>query len=98
LEYDLSKTVAVVVLKAVGGSAYHAIAVHDGFIFDSNEATAIALSKSNLCLLCSTETQPGMFDGIARGYLFSDSRCNRDGINELKVHAGIWHSASSEYL
>ena len=82
------------VLKDVGGSACHAITVHDGFIFDSNnKVTAIALSKSKLDLLCSTKTKPGMFDSIARGYLFSDSRCNQDGFNELKVHAGIWCSA-----
>ena len=91
LEYDLSETIAVVVLNYSDGSCNHAISVHDGLILDSNEETAILLNPSNLDQLGATELKPANFAGIFSGYLFSDSRKNTR-INEFKMESKFWKS------
>ena len=85
LEHDLSSTIAVVVMEAIDGSSHHAIAVHDGLIFDSNEPFAIPLTKPNLDLMCSTDKRQSLFVRVSSGYLFMDSRLPlKDEIRELK--------------
>ena len=85
LEHDFSDSMAVVVLKGSDGACNHAITVHDGLIFDSNERFAIPLTEANLDLMCSTEFRSGKYMSIASGYLFIDTRKDRNGIKESKV-------------
>ena len=88
MEADLTNSFALVVLSASDGSRSHAITVHDGYIFDGNEATALPLSIEALNYLCSTRERKASFTGVVAGYLFvqqgkrsrlAASKRNRDG-------------------
>lgn len=86
LQHDLSNSLAVVVLKGIpDGACNHAITVHDGLIFDSNEEFAIPLSRSNLDLMCSTDNRDARFYCVTSGYLFIDSRAGQTGFQDLKI-------------
>ena len=88
LEHDLSSSLAVVVLKGIpDGASNHAITVHDGLIFDSNEQFAVPLTKSNLDLMCSTDNRKAKYQCISAGYLFTDCRKGKDGIRDSRIEA-----------
>jgi len=72
LDEDLEHTIAVVVIRASDGQCSHAITVHDGLVFDSNEDFAIPLTQANLDYICSTNEQEAAFVGVASGYLFRE--------------------------
>lgn len=92
--YDLSSSLAVVVLMASDGAINHAVTVHDGLIFDANERYAIPLSQANLDLMCSTESRSAAYKCIAYGYLFRDTRKQEpDGItlSKLNLEERVWN-------
>ena len=70
MDADLTNSLALVVLSASDGSRSHAITVHDGYIFDGNEATALPLSIEALNYVCSTRERKASFTGVVAGYLF----------------------------
>ena len=70
MEADLTNSLALVVLSASDGSRSHAITIHDGYIFDGNESTAIPLSVEALNYLCSTRLRKASYTGVVAGYLF----------------------------
>ena len=85
LDHDLSSTIAAVLMEAIDGSSHHAITVHDGLIFDSNESFAVPLTKPNVDHMCSTDKRQSLFVCVSSGYLFMDSRLPlKDEIRELK--------------
>jgi hypothetical protein len=91
---DLSKTLAVVVLKASDGSSTHAITVHDNAIFDSNEATSLMLCQENLDYLCSTATQTARCIGIMAGYLYYEQgKRGRLEFSKNRVPGDPWRHA-----
>ena len=82
LTADLKNAIALVVLVASDGSRSHAITVHDGLIFDSNEDFASTLCRENLDALCSTPLRQSTFQAVATGYIFQDQKNN----NRIKQH------------
>ena len=70
MEADLTNSLALVVLSASDGSRSHAITVHDGYVFDGNESTAIPLSVEALNYFCSTRQRKASYTGVVAGYLF----------------------------
>ena len=82
LTADLQNAIALVVLVASDGSRSHAITVHDGLIFDSNEDFALTLCRENLDALCSTPLRQSLFKNVATGYIFRDQKND----NRIKKH------------
>ena len=60
----------VLVLRGEDGKGDHAIAITDGWIFDSNFMKALQLTSDNLDLCCSSDTHKSKFKCIPIGYLF----------------------------
>jgi hypothetical protein len=87
LTADLQNAIALVVLVASDGSRSHAITVHDGLIFDSNEDFALTLCQENLDALCSTPLRQSTFKAVATGYIFRDQK-NEDRIKKHKAASG----------
>ena len=71
--------------------ASHAITVHDGLIFDSNENFALTLCRENLDALCSTPLRQSLFKNVATGYIFRDQKDASKG--EV-----IFFNSISEYI
>ena len=97
LQHDLTNSLAVVVLKGTpDGACNHAITVHDGLIFDSNEECAVLLTRANLDLMCSTDNRIARFKCVTSGYTFIDSRNGFEGIRDLKMQR--FYSAAGHSL
>jgi hypothetical protein len=64
------RTVFVGVLLASDGNSSHAITIHGGFIYDSNEVVALPLCQEALDYCTSTETQKSTFVEFRRGWSF----------------------------
>ena len=91
LTVDLSEALVVVVLKASDGSAHHAVTVHDGLIFDSNEQTSLPLCQANLDFLCSTDARRATYEGIATGYIYQEQGKKQRIISQKsKIEGDPW--------
>jgi len=62
--------VAVLVLESSDGNRNHAVTVHGGYIYDSNEEIAIPFCKKALDYCCSTEELKAEFAGFWKGWIF----------------------------
>ena len=60
----------VMALHGSDGSTTHAVAIAGKWIFDSNLATALPLTKESLDFCCSTEEKRHDFVGVHKGYAF----------------------------
>jgi hypothetical protein len=63
-------TILLGVISASDGSNSHAIAIHNGFIYDANESVALSLSQEALDYCASTDTIQSQFVSFRKGCLF----------------------------
>jgi hypothetical protein len=92
LTADLQNAIALVVLVSSDRSGSHAITVHDGLIFDSNEDFAMTLCQENLDALCSTPLlRNSTFQDVATGYIFQDQKKQSD----QETQSSFWQSMGS---
>ena len=63
-------TILLGVISASDGSNSHAIAIHNGFIYDANESVALSLSQEALDYCASTDTIQSQFVSFRKGHLF----------------------------
>ena len=63
-------TILLAVLASSDGHKAHAVAIHDGFIYDANEAVALPYNQQALDYCTSTATKKSKFVYFSRGLLF----------------------------
>ena len=63
-----------VVIKAEDGHESHCVAIYDGWIFDSNEESALPLCKASLDYICCEGERHADFEGFLFGYKFYSSK------------------------
>ena len=68
-EFDKSAIYSVII-DATDGHQSHCVAIYDGWIFDSNEKTALPLCQASLDYICCEGEQEAKFEGFLFGYKF----------------------------
>ena len=63
-------TILLAVLASSDDHKAHAVAIHDGFIYDANEAVALPYNQQALDYCTSTATKESKFVYFCRGLLF----------------------------
>ncbi len=70
----------VVALEDCQGGTHHAITIVGGIIFDSNCERALPLTIKSLDYCCSTDTRPGKFRKVHKGYRFVEDKNKKNKI------------------
>ena len=73
------------VLRASDGSCCHAITIHDGFIYDANEKTALPLCAEALNYCTSTSLVKSDFVDFRRGYILRSEGTKKGKIAKVTL-------------
>ena len=68
-DFDKSAIYSVII-DATDGHQSHCVAIDDGWIFDSNENTALPLCRASLDYICCEGEREAKFKGFLSGYKF----------------------------
>ena len=71
-----------VIINATDGHQSHCVAIYDGWIFDSNEKSALPLCRASLDFICCEGERKAEFEGFLCGYKFFAWK-TKDGIRKI---------------
>ena len=71
-----------VIINAMDGHQSHCVAIYDGWIFDSNEKSALPLCQASLDFICCEGERKAEFEGFLCGYKFFAWK-TKDGIRKI---------------
>jgi len=75
---DVSEFPTVLALEAFDGGTQHAFTVVGKLVFDSNCERALPLTRRSLDYCCSTDTTPGFYRQVYKGYRFIENEKSKN--------------------